>query len=72
MSSEEQEKEMPASPSDTVLFSLRLWHVPAGDKSEWRGRILLVQTGHVRYFRTWEMLIAHLSEMLLYIQGRSR
>ncbi len=71
MSREEQEKEMPASPSDTVLFSLRLWHVPAGDKSEWRGRLQLIQTGHVRYFGDWETLIAHLTEMLLYIQRRS-
>ncbi len=72
MSSEEQEKEIPASPADTVLFSLRVWSVPVGENTEWRGRIQLIQTGHVRYFRDWDTLITHLDEMLLYIQGRSR
>ncbi len=71
--SSEKSTESVHLPSDNVLFTLRFWNVTTGDgQSEWRGRLQSVRTGHVRYFRDWDTLIIHLSEMLLYIQGRSR
>ncbi len=73
MSSEKTSAESVHPPSDNILFTLRLWNVTTrGGQSEWRGRLQLVRTGQVRYFRDWDTLIAYLSEMLFYIHGRSR
>ncbi len=73
MSSEKTSTESIDPPSDNILFTLRFWIVTTGDgQSEWRGRLQSVQTGQVRYFRDWDTLINHLSEMLLDIQGRSK
>jgi hypothetical protein len=47
------------------LFSLRVWQEITGtDQSEWRGKIQLLSSGDVRYFREWNTLAPLLISML--------
>lgn len=53
--------------SHSYLFTVRVWQeeMRAG-QTEWRGRVQLVSSGEVRYFREWgalaPLLLAMLSE----------
>jgi hypothetical protein len=57
----------PFQGSHSHLFTVRVWQeeVRAG-QTEWRGRVQLVSSGEVRYFREWAalapLLLAILSE----------
>ena len=57
----------PFQGSHPHLFTVRVWQeeVRAG-QTEWRGRVQLVSSGEVRYFREWTalapLLLAILSE----------
>ena len=42
-----------------------MWQEELGEgQSEWRGKVQHVQSGEVRYFRQWSVLIAPLEKML--------
>jgi hypothetical protein len=50
------------------LFTVRLWEEEVGlGQNEWRGKVQLVSSGDVRYFRRWSaltpLLVTMLSEM---------
>jgi hypothetical protein len=47
------------------LFTVRMWEeeVSSG-QSEWRGKVQLVSSGDVRYFRHWSALASLLITML--------
>ncbi|MCB0071018.1 MAG: hypothetical protein KDE20_06145 [Caldilineaceae bacterium] len=47
-------------------FMLRLWHEELGDdQSEWRGELIYLRSGEVRYFRDERTLQTTLWHMLL-------
>jgi hypothetical protein len=47
------------------LFTVRVWKEEIGtDQSEWRGKVQLVTSGEVRYFRGWAALVPLLLTML--------
>lgn len=47
------------------LFTVRVWQEEIGaDKTEWRGKVQLVTSGEVCYFREWEALAPLLATML--------
>jgi hypothetical protein len=47
------------------LFSIRVWEEEiAADQSEWRGKVQLLTSGEVRYFREWTALVPLLISML--------
>ena len=51
------------------LFTVRVWQEEIRtDQSEWRGKVQLLTSGEVRYFREWSalvpLLLTMLSEML--------
>ena len=49
----------------SYLFTVRVWKEEIGtDKAEWRGKVQLVTSGEVRYFREWEALAPLLANML--------
>ena len=53
------------SPSDTRLFTLRLWREELGARQrEWRGEVHDVLSGERRYFRDWPALLASLQTLL--------
>lgn len=60
-------RDRPFQGSHSHLFTVRVWQeeVRAG-QTEWRGRVQLVSSGEVRYFREWTalapLLLAILSE----------
>lgn len=47
------------------LFTIRVWEeeIKAAE-TEWRGKVQLVSSGEVRYFREWSTLVALLPQML--------
>jgi hypothetical protein len=51
--------------SHSYLFTLRVWQeeVRAG-QTEWRGRVQLMISGEVRYFREWAVLAPLLLAMV--------
>ena len=51
--------------SHSYLFTVRVWQeeMRAG-QTEWRGRVQLVSSGEVRYFRGWAALVPLLLTML--------
>jgi hypothetical protein len=51
--------------SHSYLFTVRVWQeeMRAG-QTEWRGRVQLVSSGEVRYFREWAALAPLLLAML--------
>ena len=54
-----------ASPPRSQLFTVRLWREDLGDgRSEWRGQVQHVMSGHVRYFRDWQTLVVCVRDML--------
>jgi len=47
------------------LFTVRVWEEQVGDdQTEWRGKVQLVTSGEVRYFRQWAALVPLLVTML--------
>jgi hypothetical protein len=47
------------------LFTIRVWEEEIGtDQTEWRGKVQLVTSGEVRYFRGWAALVPLLATML--------
>jgi hypothetical protein len=59
------ESHHPPHPSATVIFTLRLWQEGLGQGlCEWRGEVKNVQTGEVRYFRSWAEIAALVPAML--------
>lgn len=47
------------------LFTIRVWEEEiAADQSEWRGKVHLLSSGEVRYFREWAALASLLLSML--------
>jgi hypothetical protein len=47
------------------LFTVRVWKEEVGtDQTEWRGKVQLLTSGDVRYFREWEDLVPLLLTML--------
>ena len=51
--------------SRSHLFTIRVWEEEIGtSQSEWRGRVQLLTSGEVRYFREWMALVPLLRTML--------
>ena len=47
------------------LFTVRVWEEEIGaGHSEWRGKVQLLTSGEVRYFRDWAALVPLLLAML--------
>ncbi len=47
------------------LFTIRVWEEEiATDQSEWRGKVQLLTSGEVRYFREWGALVPLLLTLL--------
>jgi hypothetical protein len=47
------------------LFTVRIWEEEIrADQTEWRGKVQLLTTGEVRYFREWTTLVPLLITML--------
>jgi len=47
------------------LFTVRVWKEEVGtDRTEWRGKVQLLTSGDVRYFREWADLVPLLLAML--------
>ena len=47
------------------LFTVRVWEEQIGaDQVEWRGKVQLLTSGEVRYFRGWAALVPLLLTML--------
>lgn len=47
------------------LFTVRVWKEEVGiDRTEWRGKVQLLTSGDVRYFRAWADLVPLLLTML--------
>ncbi len=51
--------------SRSHLFTIRVWEEEIGTgQSEWRGRVQLLTSGEIRYFREWVALVPLLRTML--------
>ena len=47
------------------LFTVRVWQEEIGaGQTEWRGKVQLLTTGEVRYFREWAALVPLLLTLL--------
>ncbi|HEX6480776.1 MAG TPA: hypothetical protein VF043_18205 [Ktedonobacteraceae bacterium] len=47
------------------LFTVRVWEEQIGaDETEWRGKVQLLTSGEVRYFRDWAALVPLLLTLL--------
>jgi len=54
------------------LFTVRVWQETVdNDQTEWRGKVHLITTRNVRYFRGWEGLGPLLVTMLSELEKRS-
>ncbi len=57
--------EKPSSRRRSHLFTLRVWEEEIEpDQTEWRGKIQLLSSGEVRYFREWIAVVPLLLTML--------
>ena len=55
----------PFQGSHSSLFTVRVWQEEIGaGQTEWRGKVQLVSSGEVRYFRGWAALAPLLLAML--------
>lgn len=55
----------PSQSARSHLFTIRVWQEEVkNDQIEWRGKVQLVTSGEVRYFREWETLVPLLLTML--------
>lgn len=51
------------------LFTVRVWEEEVGpDATEWRGKVQLVNSGEMRYFREWTALVPLLQTMLAQVE----
>jgi hypothetical protein len=48
----------------TELFTVRIWREQLNNHFEWRGKVQHIANRDTRYFRSWEMLIEVICEML--------
>ncbi len=48
----------------TELFTIRIWREKLNEHFEWRGKIQRIANRDTRYFRSWDMLIDTIREML--------
>jgi hypothetical protein len=48
----------------TELFTVRVWREQLNDHFEWRGKVQRIANRDTRYFRSWDMLIEAIREML--------
>ena len=48
----------------TELFTVRIWREQLNDHYEWRGKVQRIANRDTRYFRSWDMLIEVIREML--------
>jgi hypothetical protein len=54
------------------LFTVRVWEEEIGiDQTEWRGKVQLLTTGEVRYFREWAALVPLLLSILAELDAAS-
>jgi len=54
------------------LFTIRVWQEEVKkDQVEWRGKVQLVTSGEVRYFREWKSLVPLLTAMLAEMDSMS-
>ena len=52
------------------LFTIRVWEEQIGaDQTEWRGKVQLLTSGEVCYFRDWAALVPLLLTMLFESQS---
>jgi hypothetical protein len=57
--------EKPRQRPHSHLFTVRVWEEEVEDgQSEWRGKVQLLSSGEVRYFRQWAALAPLLVTML--------
>ena len=57
--------ETPLQRPHSHLFTVRVWKEEVGtDRTEWRGKVQLLTSGDVRYFRAWADLVPLLLAML--------
>jgi hypothetical protein len=55
---------MPDGRGQSHLFTLRVWtETLGGGQQEWRGKVHHIGSGETRYFRSWEALVAFLTDM---------
>ncbi len=55
------------------LFTIRVWKEEIGPgQTEWRGKVQLVASGEVRYFRDWAGLVPLLIAMLSELDNESK
>lgn len=53
----------------SYLFTVRVWEEEVElDTTEWRGKVQLVTSGEVRYFREWTALVPLLQTMLAQVE----
>jgi hypothetical protein len=56
----------PSKSPRSQLFTVRVWKEEVSNgQIEWRGKVQLVNSGDVRYFRDWDALVPLLLTMLL-------
>jgi hypothetical protein len=46
------------------LFTVRVWRERLNDHFEWRGKVQRIANRDTRYFRSWDMLIEAIHDML--------
>ena len=55
----------PSKSPRSQLFTVRVWKEEVSNgQIEWRGKVQLVNSGDVRYFRDWDALVPLLLTML--------
>lgn len=55
--------------TQSYLFTIRVWQEEVGqDTTEWRGKVQLVTSGEVYYFREWAALVPLLQAMLAQVE----
>lgn len=55
----------PSKSPRSQLFTVRVWKEEVSNgQIEWRGKVQLVNSGDVRYFRDWDALVPLLLAML--------
>ena len=64
--------ETPLQRPHSHLFTVRVWKEEVGtEQTEWRGKVQLLTSGDVRYFREWTDLVPLLLAMLSELESAS-
>ena len=61
---DDMDHDVESAPTQTHLFTLRIWSVEGDAASQWRARLQNVQSGEVTFFKNWQEMIACLEESL--------